>query len=644
MWSRTTERGGVLVLLVAIAACGPEARTIDVCGRGDHADLVAALAGGRLDVTVLDARGDTIATTDLPATGARVSFSVDGGRAVRIVGRAADGSQRAEGEADLATGAVCVCLALDGQTGACAGITCRVEADRCHFLDATSGQPAGTRELALDAVDTTLVAAEPDVGHGDGATVRAAVGAEIGLLRFDTSVLPRTSVIEDATLELTLVPPPAAPPGVPVQLVPVLEPWDEAAATWKERAAGLPWASPGCGEGSCAREPWAAFDPDRAAERYRVPLGRRIAPWVSGAQANDGLALLGTGGETTLWSSEGRGDGAAPPRLVVRYHMAEDGPPAPVDGPICGNGLVESGEACDDGDRDDTDACTNACQPARCGDGITHAGVEDCDDGNHVDGDGCTTRCLRCADTNADATFVGADGRCYARFDTPRIYGVAENSCDEAGHATLAVFETRAEASAVLAGLGDVTSARWIGLSDRNIEGSFVWATGETPGYDAFGPGEPATPPASGNEDCVTVSSGAWADRGCGELHGYVCERAGWAVDADGRAWLPVLGPTIDWDAARLECETLGAHLAVLARPADITRVSELVTLPVWLGLSERGHEGTLTWVTGEPLGPARFASPPVLDGDSFCTELDADDSWSVASCAARRRFVCEAD
>ncbi|MEM6293250.1 MAG: hypothetical protein AAGA54_18395 [Myxococcota bacterium] len=56
----------------------------------------------------------------------------------------------------------------------------------------------------------------------------------------------------------------------------------------------------------------------------------------------------------------------------------------------CGDGLVHEGvEACDDGNEDDTDACTSACVEAACGDGVVQAGVEDCDDGNADDGDAC---------------------------------------------------------------------------------------------------------------------------------------------------------------------------------------------------------------------------------------------------------------
>ncbi len=60
---------------------------------------------------------------------------------------------------------------------------------------------------------------------------------------------------------------------------------------------------------------------------------------------------------------------------------------------VCGNGEVEPGEECDDGNRDDTDACTSACRPPGCGDGILQPG-EPCDDGNADDTDACTNGCL----------------------------------------------------------------------------------------------------------------------------------------------------------------------------------------------------------------------------------------------------------
>jgi cysteine-rich repeat protein len=66
----------------------------------------------------------------------------------------------------------------------------------------------------------------------------------------------------------------------------------------------------------------------------------------------------------------------------------------------CGNGELDAGEECDDGNRDDNDACTNKCKVAQCGDGSVETGVEECDDGNRDENDGCTIDCklARCGD------------------------------------------------------------------------------------------------------------------------------------------------------------------------------------------------------------------------------------------------------
>ena len=50
-------------------------------------------------------------------------------------------------------------------------------------------------------------------------------------------------------------------------------------------------------------------------------------------------------------------------------------------------------EACDDGNTIDEDACLNARQLARCGDGVVQEGIEACDDGNDIESDACTQDC-----------------------------------------------------------------------------------------------------------------------------------------------------------------------------------------------------------------------------------------------------------
>ena len=62
---------------------------------------------------------------------------------------------------------------------------------------------------------------------------------------------------------------------------------------------------------------------------------------------------------------------------------------------VCGDGLVQAGEECDDGeDNADDAACTSACTANVCGDALLHVGVEECDDGDaNADGAPCTASC-----------------------------------------------------------------------------------------------------------------------------------------------------------------------------------------------------------------------------------------------------------
>jgi cysteine-rich repeat protein len=58
----------------------------------------------------------------------------------------------------------------------------------------------------------------------------------------------------------------------------------------------------------------------------------------------------------------------------------------------CGNGMVDAGEACDDGNIASCDGCSNLCTIEACGNGV-HECAEQCDDGNVASGDGCNASC-----------------------------------------------------------------------------------------------------------------------------------------------------------------------------------------------------------------------------------------------------------
>ncbi|APR77625.1 Putative exoglucanase a (1,4-beta-cellobiosidase) protein [Minicystis rosea] len=137
----------------------------------------------------------------------------------------------------------------------------------------------------------------------------------------------------------------------------------------------------------------------------------------SGTGGNDTTSSSsGTGGSASTSSSSGTGGSAS---TSSSSSSSSSGNPA-----MCGNGIVEAGEDCDDGNHVNTDACTNECKNAACGDGFQQPGEEcdlgaqnsntgactmacknavcgdgfvgpneACDDGNQLDNDGCTNAC-----------------------------------------------------------------------------------------------------------------------------------------------------------------------------------------------------------------------------------------------------------
>ncbi|MBK7827513.1 DUF4215 domain-containing protein [Nannocystis sp.] len=90
----------------------------------------------------------------------------------------------------------------------------------------------------------------------------------------------------------------------------------------------------------------------------------------SSGGSSEGSSASTTQEEVTGSQSTGDASGDATSEVITT------GPP-----PNCGDGVVDADEACDDGNRDDADACRNSCQPASCGDGVVWVGSEECDAG-----------------------------------------------------------------------------------------------------------------------------------------------------------------------------------------------------------------------------------------------------------------------
>ncbi len=585
-----------------------------------------------------------VSTGVAPAGDARrLELDFGGGQRVRVSGRDAAGMEVAIGEAELAGDGACVCLSLSRQAAAaCGGLDCLVEDDSCRFVDHETGEPAGARLFALPVErDTALFAATPELPDQGEPVLAIERAVAVGLLWFDMTRLPARSIIDGAELRLSWESPVPGRPPRPLSIHMVAEEWDSG-ATWLERMPGQPWSSPGCGDPSCASEPMARMATDGEVTGRGVPLGLAVSSWLDPA-LNHGLALRSEGNATLVHAAEAT-DGASA-ELAVTFHLPDDGLPDPVPIPLCGNGLVEGDEECDDGDQDDDDICTG-CRVARCGDGVVRAGVEECDHGGSPD-ESCTAECLVCVDPEAASTWVGPSGTCYHLYLPPvvRQFGGAEAFCDDRGHGHLAALGTPSEHDSVIAGLGvPAATPVWMGLSDREVEGEFLWSSdfGQG-GYDRWSGSEPSGGPG---EDCVLVTDGTWTDNPCDIDRGFMCERGPWRPGEAGRVYRTVR-PLESFPEAELVCEASGAHLAAPDTAEEYAVMRDALPLAGtdgFFGLGELDTDGELAWVTGEPVDFEAFTTPPSLAGDQFCTYIDRDDGWLVTGCSRLRRFICESD
>jgi cysteine-rich repeat protein len=316
----------------------------------------------------------------------------------------------------------------------------------------------------------------------------------------------------------------------------------------------------------------------------------------------------------------------------------------------CGNGKLEPGEQCDDGNHEDRDGCLASCQWATCGDGIVRTGVEECDDANDTFGDGCN-RCLACA-VDADTFEWSVNGSCYdLHSDMPLSRDEASSFCATGSMAALLMINLNDEEIVVDEAVhGAAQQSFWLGMS-RHRDG-FFWLSGENLGRTFWGAGEPAARP----NDCAIETVDAMTDAGvptdardynwhackCDEAHSFICERSPPALRSETNHAYAVGLHRTTWADARDRCAALGAHLATIDSEAEHGFAAVASFSSVWLGGLRDPTD--FTWITGEPFTYQRFSGTdyPEDDADQKCLLLNWDDLWYDKKCDDLYGYLCE--
>jgi cysteine-rich repeat protein len=312
-------------------------------------------------------------------------------------------------------------------------------------------------------------------------------------------------------------------------------------------------------------------------------------------------------------------------------------------GAVCGNGVVETGEECDDGNDVLTDGCLR-CKLATCGDGVKRTFVEECDDGNRITDDGCSIGCVVCP--NTESSFASPAGHCYWREPNPLPFEAAAEVCrQKKGYlVTYAVdLEWREVTDHLFKPARKDSLGAWIGLrvESRNGVDDFGWMSGERLLFSHWAIHEPKR---VGNFNCTAQAEpGTWMAASCDEPREFICERPRWMrAPQDTRAFRRFVERQ-RWDEAAETCGKNGGRLVTFRNLGDQERIARRYPGSIWIGARFDPASKKFSWADGSPLPYQDFApGEPNLINNQHCVALDIDGRWYNRECTDKYGFVCE--
>ena len=201
--------------------------------------------------------------------------------------------------------------------------------------------------------------------------------------------------------------------------------------------------------------------------------------------------------------------------------------------------------------------------------------------------------------------------------------------------------------------------AYWMGLSDRNQEGVFEWASGEAVTYTNWAPGEPDD--YAGTQDYGRINYGdslQWNDehfyttlKGIVEISAPASEDTIKTIDPietiyDGSRYL-LLDEALTWEAAQTKAQQLGGNLVTVNSANEEQWLKQTFgNESLWIGISDQDQEGVFRWASGEAVTYTNWAAgePDDYAGtqDYGTLNYGADRQWNDEHFYAELKGIVE--
>ncbi|XP_072174350.1 macrophage mannose receptor 1-like [Diadema setosum] len=269
---------------------------------------------------------------------------------------------------------------------------------------------------------------------------------------------------------------------------------------------------------------------------------------------------------------------------------------------------------------------------------------------------------------NCLAGYWRFDNKCYIIYgeDGMKSWYDARTTCRSVEGRDLATIHSRELQAFLSSKMADITFNVYIGLSDTQSGGRYLWTDGSGVDFTNWARGEPNN---YGHGDCAEMMFhqervGLWNDNDCNIANGYICrmdlhpDAAELPADSGdcregfiqyGKSCFQVIDRTYIYEEAQASCQTLGddVNLASIASSYEEAFAEAQGYLSggqnLWIGLTHDMEKETYSFADGHPVWYTFWAeNEPSGESNEGCVTLLSTGGWDDTACNLLYKPLCK--